>query len=73
MGTSLVIKSLVVAALLAVVASLGVALFGLVRDKGRSTRMVKALTFRIALSIALFVLLMIGIFSGVIVPHGVTP
>lgn len=67
------VKSLVVAALLAVLASLGVALFGLVRDKGRSTRMVKALTFRIVLSIGLFILLMVGIFSGVIVPHGVTP
>lgn len=65
------VKSMVVAALVAVFASLGVALFGLVRDRGRSTRMVKALTFRIALSIVLFIALMVGIFSGVIVPHGV--
>jgi hypothetical protein len=71
MGTSLMVKSMVVAALVAVLASLGVALFGLVRDRGRSTRMVKALTFRIALSIVLFIALMVGIFSGVIVPHGV--
>lgn len=72
MQTPLVIKGLIVAALAAVLVSLGVALFGLVRDKGKSTRMVKALTFRIALSIALFILLMIGIFAGVIVPHGVS-
>ena len=62
---------LIVAALAAVMASLGVALFGLVRDKGRSTRMVKALTFRIVISIVLFIALMVGILSGVIVPHGV--
>jgi hypothetical protein len=71
--TPLIVKGLIVVALLAVVVSLGVALLGLVRDRGRSMRMVKALTFRIALSIGLFVLLMLGIFSGVIVPHGVTP
>jgi prepilin signal peptidase PulO-like enzyme (type II secretory pathway) len=73
MQTSLFIKWLIVAVLVAVLASLGMALIGLVRDKGRSTRMVKALTFRIALSIGLFVLLMLGIYSGVIVPHGVAP
>ena len=71
--TPSIVKAAVVLALVFVVASLGMALFGLVHDRGRSTRMVKALTFRIALSIGLFVLLMVGIFSGVIVPHGVTP
>lgn len=73
MQTPLIVEGLVVLALAAVVASLGVALFGLVRDRGRGTRMVKALTFRIALSIGLFVLLMLGIAAGIIVPHGVTP
>jgi low temperature requirement protein LtrA len=71
--TPLIVKAAVVFALAFVVGSLGVALFGLVHDKGRSTRMVKALTFRIVLSIGLFVLLMLGIVSGVIVPHGVVP
>ncbi|HEX8987296.1 MAG TPA: twin transmembrane helix small protein [Rhodocyclaceae bacterium] len=73
MQTPLFVKWLIVAALAGVLASLGVALFGLVRDKGRSTRMVKALTFRVALSIGLFILLMLGIAVGVIVPHGVGP
>jgi MFS superfamily sulfate permease-like transporter len=72
MQTPLVIQGVIVAALAAIIVSLGIALFGLVRDKGKSTRMVKALTFRIALSITLFLLLMIGIFAGVIVPHGVS-
>jgi hypothetical protein len=73
MGTPLLVKWLVVCALLAVLASLGLGMFRLVRDKGRSTRMVKALTLRVVLSIGLFVLLMMGVFTGVIVPHGVTP
>ncbi|HEX8963676.1 MAG TPA: twin transmembrane helix small protein [Rhodocyclaceae bacterium] len=73
MQTPELVKWFIVVALAAVVGSLGVALFGLVRDKGRSTRMVKALTFRIVLSIGLFLLLMLGIVSGVIVPHGVAP
>lgn len=73
MHTALIVQWLIVATLFAVLASLGVALFGLVRDRGRSTRMVKALTFRIALSVGLFVLLMIGVFTGVVVPHGVIP
>ncbi len=71
MQTPLLVKWLIVAALVSVVASLGVALFGLVRDKGKSLRMVRALTFRIVLSLALFILLMLGIVFGVIVPHGV--
>ncbi len=73
METSLAIKWLVVATLLGVIVSLAIALWSLVRDKGKSTRMVRALTFRIGLSIALFLLLMLGIFMGVVVPHGVTP
>ena len=73
MQTPWLIKLLIVVALLTVVASLGTALLQLVRDRGQSTRMVKALTFRIGLSILLFVLLMVGIFSGVVVPHGVVP
>ncbi|MDD5248345.1 MAG: twin transmembrane helix small protein [Rhodocyclaceae bacterium] len=73
MQTPAVVKLLIVIALLAVVASLGVALLRLVRDRGESTRMVKALTFRIVLSIVLFLVLMFGVFAGVIVPHGVIP
>lgn len=69
--TPFFVKLLIVVALLAIVASLGIALARLVRDRGDSTRMVKALTFRIALSIALFALLMLGVFTGFITPHGI--
>jgi cytochrome bd-type quinol oxidase subunit 2 len=61
----------VVAVLIAIVVSLGSALFHLVNDKGDSKKMVRALTVRIALSVALFVLIMLGWYLGFITPHGI--
>lgn len=52
-----------------ILASLASALYYLVKDKGQSERTVKLLTLRIALSFALFVLLMAGHYYGVI-PQG---
>jgi hypothetical protein len=46
--------------------SLFSALYFLLKDKGQSTRTVKALTVRVALSILLFVLLLIGFKTGLI-------
>jgi hypothetical protein len=65
------IKLLIVLVLAAIVASLGSGLFHLVRDEGRSKRMVNALTVRIALSVVLFVLLIVAWRSGLIAPHGI--
>jgi hypothetical protein len=65
------IKILIVVILAAIVASLGSGLFHLVKDEGRSKRMVNALTVRIALSVLLFVLLFVAWKGGLIVPHGV--
>lgn len=64
------IKILIVACLIGIVASLGSGLFHLVNDKGDSKRMVRALTVRVALSIALFILLFIAWSQGLIQPHG---
>ena len=47
----MLIKLLIVAVLIAIVASLGSGLFHLVKDKGASKKMVNALTVRIALSV----------------------
>jgi hypothetical protein len=63
------VKLLIVACLIAIVASLGSGLFHLVNDKGESKRMVRALTVRIALSVALFILLFIAWSQGMIEPH----
>lgn len=65
------IQLLIVACLIAIVVSLGSGLFHLVSDKGESKRMLKALTIRIALSVALFVLLFIAWKQGLIEPHGI--
>ncbi|MBI4692563.1 MAG: twin transmembrane helix small protein [Gammaproteobacteria bacterium] len=73
MQTPLLVKIFIVAALLGILVSLGLALKRLITDRGESTRTVRALTWRIGLSIALFLLLILGIATGVIVPHGVVP
>jgi hypothetical protein len=66
-------KIIIVAILLGIVASLGMALIYLVKDAGSSTRTARALTLRIGVSIGLFVLLLVLGATGVITPHGVTP
>ena len=53
-------KLVVILLLLGVLASLFSGLFFVYRDRGEGQRAVKALTLRIALSIALFVLLLLG-------------
>ena len=65
-----IVKLLIIFCLIAIVASLGSGLFHLVNDKGESRRMVRALTLRIALSVALFILLFIAWSQGMIEPHG---
>lgn len=65
-------KTLVALAFLAVIVyNLAAGLFFMMTDKGGSGRMVKALTRRIALSIALILLVLVGIATGVVQPHGV--
>jgi hypothetical protein len=49
-----------------ILASLGSALYFMVKDKGASTRTAKALTWRIAFSIMLFALLMLAFHFGTI-------
>lgn len=59
--------------LIAIVASLGSGLFFLVRDSSNEKRTVRALTWRIALSLALIVFLIIAFFAGWLQPHGLRP
>jgi len=65
------IKILIVACLLGIIVSLGTGMFHLVKDKSESKRMANALTVRIALSVALFILLFIAWKQGLIQPHGI--
>jgi hypothetical protein len=64
-------KIVIIVVLLGVLASLFSGLFFLYRDGGEGDRAVKALTLRIALSIALFLLLIAGYHLGWI--HGYGP
>ncbi len=65
------IKLLIVACLIGIVISLGKGLFHLVHDKSSSSSTVKALTVRIVLSVALFLLLLLAWSQGLIQPHGI--
>jgi hypothetical protein len=60
------LKVIVVLFIVLILASLGSALYFLVKDKGSSTRTVRALTWRVVFSIALFMLLMLSYHFGFI-------
>ena len=59
-------KILVIVFAVFIVASLFSALYFLIKDKGRGERMVRALTVRVALSVGLFAMLMLGYYFGII-------
>jgi cytochrome bd-type quinol oxidase subunit 2 len=63
-------RLLIVVALVAIIASLGSALFQLSRGTGDSQKMLRALTWRIGLSVGLFLLLLLAWRMGLIRPHG---
>ncbi|MEY4357627.1 MAG: hypothetical protein RL469_953 [Pseudomonadota bacterium] len=63
-------RTLVALVMLGIVFSLGSALFHLMTDKGDSKKMVRALTMRVALSVGLFLALMVAWALGIIQPLG---
>lgn len=63
-------KAVILILLLVVIFELFQALYFMIRDRGRSSRTVQALTWRVGTWIALIVLLVIGIWAGWITPHG---
>ena len=65
-------KLLIVAVFIAVLWNLGAALYYMMADKGQSNRTVRSLSWRIGLSVGLILLVIIGIATGIIEPHGVT-
>ena len=66
----MLIKVLVVFMLLLILASLGSGLAFMIRDRGPGRRVAQALTVRVALSAALFLLLMLAYATGLLAPHG---
>lgn len=59
-------RLVVIVFLILIVTSLGSALVFLLRDQGKGRRTARALAIRVGLSIALFVLLMLGFATGFI-------
>ncbi len=62
---------LVIAFLIVILWNLGAGLYYMLVDRGQSKRTVNALTRRIGFSVALILLVLLGIYTGVITPHGV--
>lgn len=66
-------KLFVLVLFLTILISLASGLVFLLKDRGETRRTVKALTFRIALSLVAFAILMLSYFAGWIQPHGLIP
>lgn len=66
---TIISKALIILLLVSIFFSLGSALYYLITEKGNSTRIVKALTWRIALSMVLFILILIAFAFGWLTPH----
>jgi hypothetical protein len=64
-------KLFIASAFILILASLGSALFYLMRDKGQSNRTVKALAIRVGLSVLLFLSLLVAHRFGLIESTGV--
>ena len=64
------VRIVVIVGLVLIVASLGTALYYLYHDRGTSTRMVKALAIRVALSASLIAFLLISYYFGWIGENG---
>jgi hypothetical protein len=59
-------KIIVILFIVMILASLGSALYFMVKDKGTSECTARALTWRVVLSVILFALLMLGFHFGII-------
>ena len=64
-------KLLIIAFVLLILWNLGAGLYYMMVDKGKTDRTVKSLSWRIGLSGLLILLVIVGIFTGVIKPHGI--
>ena len=67
----MIFKVVILSLLFVVLISLGAALVAMAKGD-KSDRMLKSLTWRIGLSVLIFILLLIGQAMGLITPHGLT-
>ena len=73
MSAAILFKIFIGIIFLLILISLGSGLFFIVNDDPKSNRLVTSLTFRVALSIILFISLIVGFAFGWIQPHGLGP
>lgn len=64
-------KLLIIGVLIVILYNLGAGLYYMMVDKGKTNRTVKSLSWRIGLSVGLILLVILGIYTGVIKPHGI--
>lgn len=64
-------KLVIIAFLIVILWNLGAGLYYMMVDKGTTDRTVKSLSWRIGISVALILLVALGIYTGVIKPHGI--
>lgn len=67
----MLVKVIIILFIFVILYCLGSGLYYLVKDESQSDRVVKALSWRIGLSLFLFVLLFIAFWLGWIQPHGI--
>ncbi len=65
------LKILIILVFLTIIASLGTALYHLITHKETSKKTVTALTYRISLSLILFIFVAIALITGIIRPTGI--
>ena len=68
----MIIKIFIIASFLLILASLASALYHLVKHKDQPEKTVKALTYRISLSLLLFILIFLAFAIGLIKPGGLS-
>jgi hypothetical protein len=61
----------ILAFLIVIIYNLGAGLYYMLSDRGQTDRTLNALKRRIGLSVLLIVLVIVGILTGVIQPHGI--
>ena len=66
-------KLIIILFFLAILYSLGSGFYFMMKDKGDSDRLVRSLTWRVGLSLALFLMLFAAFKLGIIEPTGVNP
>ncbi len=65
-------KTIIVILLILIVISLGQALYHMMRKENNPDGVVNSLTWRISLSVLLFLLIIVGSYMGWVTPHALT-